>query len=81
MAGLYLRALTDASAGSFYFVENGEASFGDIFASLASALDLGPVRPWDADAAVALWGHELTLYVLASNSRVRGGGAELVLQL
>lgn len=77
MADLYLRALTDASAGSFYFVENGEASFGDISASLASALGLGPAEPWDADAAVALWGHELTLYALASNSRVRGGGAEL----
>ncbi|MFF2410797.1 NAD-dependent epimerase/dehydratase family protein [Streptomyces sp. NPDC058092] len=77
MADLYLRALTDASAGSFYFVENGEASFADISASLASALGLGPAESWDADTAVAYWGHELALYVLASNSRVRSRGARL----
>ncbi|WP_030721836.1 NAD-dependent epimerase/dehydratase family protein [Streptomyces sp. NRRL F-2580] len=77
MADLYLRALTHAAPGSFHFVENGEASFADICAALASALGLGPAESWDADTAVAFWGHELALYVLASNSRVRSGGARL----
>ncbi|REK89616.1 NAD-dependent epimerase/dehydratase family protein [Streptomyces inhibens] len=77
MADLYLRALTDAPAGSFYFVENGEVSFADICTALASALGLGPAESWDADTAVAFWGHELALYVLASNSRVRSGAAQL----
>ncbi|MFJ2738145.1 NAD-dependent epimerase/dehydratase family protein [Streptomyces sp. NPDC087440] len=77
MADLYLRALTDAPAGSFYFVENGEVSFADICAALASALGLGPAESWDADTAVAFWGQELALYVLASNSRVRSAAAQL----
>lgn len=77
MADLYLRALTDAPAGSFHFVENGEVAFADICTSLASALGLGPAESWDADTAVAFWGHELALYVLASNSRVRSGATQL----
>ncbi|MFJ6799086.1 NAD-dependent epimerase/dehydratase family protein [Streptomyces sp. NPDC091268] len=77
MADLYLRALTDAPAGSFHFVENGEASFADISASLATAFGLGPAQPWDTDTAVAHWGHELALCVLASNSRVRGTATAL----
>ncbi|MEV6906910.1 NAD-dependent epimerase/dehydratase family protein [Amycolatopsis sp. NPDC051071] len=75
LTDLYLRALTDAPAGSFYFVENGEASFGDISAAISRKLGLGPAEAWDADAAVAHWGRDLTLYALASNSRVRGGRA------
>jgi nucleoside-diphosphate-sugar epimerase len=71
MADLYVRALTDAPAGSFYFVENGEVSFADISAALAQALGLGPAEGWDVDAAVDYWGDELTTYALASNSRVR----------
>jgi nucleoside-diphosphate-sugar epimerase len=72
LTDLYLRALTDAPAGSFYFVENGEASFRDIAAAIARKFGLGPAEAWDTDDAVAHWGEELTLYVLASNSRIRG---------
>ncbi len=69
---LYLRALTGAPAGSFYFVENGEASFGDIARAVARALGLPPAQPWDVDSAVDEWGYELARYALGSNSRVRG---------
>jgi nucleoside-diphosphate-sugar epimerase len=72
VADLYLRALERASAGSFLFVENGEESFGAIGAALARALGLPGPEAWDADAAVAAWGHELALFALGSNSRVRG---------
>ncbi|SDK92160.1 Nucleoside-diphosphate-sugar epimerase [Nonomuraea jiangxiensis] len=71
MADLYLLALESAPAGSFYFVENGEASFADVTDAIAEALGLGPVEEWDAAAAVREWGHELALFALGSNSRVR----------
>ncbi|KAB2378963.1 NAD-dependent epimerase/dehydratase family protein [Actinomadura montaniterrae] len=72
---LYLRALTDAPAGSFYFVENGEASFKAMTDAIALALDLGIARPWDIDSAIAEWGYEPAVYALGSNSRVRGTSA------
>ncbi|SFB57435.1 Nucleoside-diphosphate-sugar epimerase [Amycolatopsis marina] len=71
MADLYLLALTAAPAGSFYFVENGEASLADITSAIAQALDLGTAEGWDIDAAVQEWGHELAAFALGSNSRVR----------
>ncbi|SHG80410.1 NAD-dependent epimerase/dehydratase family protein [Streptoalloteichus hindustanus] len=72
---LYLRALADAPAGSFYFVENGEASFADMTQAIADALNLGPAQPWDIDSAIAEWGYEPAVYALGSNSRVRGARA------
>lgn len=72
---LYLRALADASAGSFYFVENGEASFADMAAAISAALGLGPAQQWDVDSAIAEWGYEPAVYALGSNSRIRGRNA------
>ena len=72
---LYLRALTDAPAGSFYFVENGEASFADMAQAIAHALELPPAQPWDIDSAIGTWGYEPAVYALGSNSRVRGAAA------
>jgi nucleoside-diphosphate-sugar epimerase len=68
---LYLRALEGAPAGSFYFVENGEASFADITRAIAEVLGLGPAQPWDIDSAITEWGYEVAVYALGSNSRVR----------
>ncbi|WP_329237661.1 NAD-dependent epimerase/dehydratase family protein [Actinoallomurus sp. NBC_01490] len=76
---LYLRALTDAPAGSFYFVENGEASFKTMTDAIAGVLGLEPAQPWDIDSAIAEWGYEPAVYALGSNSRVRGTGARTVL--
>jgi nucleoside-diphosphate-sugar epimerase len=69
---LYLRALDAAPAGSFYFVENGEASFADIADAIADALALGAPEPWSVEEAIAEWGYEPAVYALGSNSRVRG---------
>jgi nucleoside-diphosphate-sugar epimerase len=75
MAELYVLALEKAPAGSFYYVENGEASFGDLVNAIGEALDLDPAQSWPAEAAVAKWGRELAVFALGSNSRVRAGKA------
>jgi nucleoside-diphosphate-sugar epimerase len=71
MADLYLLALEKAPAGSFYYVENGEAAFGDLVRTIAKALGLGEAQSWPAEDAVAKWGRELAVFALGSNSRVR----------
>ncbi|GBQ86850.1 NAD-dependent epimerase/dehydratase [Gluconacetobacter johannae DSM 13595] len=75
MAELYLLALEKAPAGSFYYVENGEESFGALVGAIARALGLGPAQSWPAAEAVARWGRELAVFALGSNSRVRAGKA------
>ncbi|WP_159713598.1 NAD-dependent epimerase/dehydratase family protein, partial [Geminicoccus flavidas] len=71
MADLYLLALERAKPGSFYFVENGEASFKELVQAIADALGLGEAQSWPADEAIAEWGFEKAMFALASNSRVR----------
>ncbi|HEX8536625.1 MAG TPA: NAD-dependent epimerase/dehydratase family protein [Cystobacter sp.] len=75
MAELYLLALEKAPAGSFYYVENGEASFGDIARAIARRLGLGPAQSLPASEAIAKWGRELAVFALGSNSRVRADKA------
>jgi nucleoside-diphosphate-sugar epimerase len=69
---LYLLALEKTGAGAFYFVENGEASFRDMTAAMARALDLGEAQDWPLEQAIEEWGYEMASYGLGSNSRVRG---------
>jgi nucleoside-diphosphate-sugar epimerase len=76
---LYLLALEQTPAGTFYFVENGEASFRDMTAAIAAALQLGPAQDWPLDQAIAEWGYEMASYGLGSNSRVRGQRARTLL--
>ncbi|WP_059013066.1 NAD-dependent epimerase/dehydratase family protein [Streptomyces specialis] len=71
VADLYLLALERSPAGSFYFVENGEESFGAITEALARALNLPGPEPWDVEQAIAAWGYEPAVYALGSNSRTR----------
>lgn len=71
VADLYLLALERAPAGSFYYVENGEASYHDMVAAIATALRLGPPQSWDPQDAVAELGVRHALFSLGSNSRVR----------
>ncbi|NEE03696.1 NAD-dependent epimerase/dehydratase family protein [Phytoactinopolyspora halotolerans] len=71
MCELYIRALADAPAGSFYFVENGEASYRTMCEAISDALGLGEPQPWSVEEAVAEWGYEVAVYALGSNSRVR----------
>jgi nucleoside-diphosphate-sugar epimerase len=68
---LYLAALRAARPGSFYFVENGEATFAQLAQAIADVLRLGTAQPWDIDSAIAAWGYEPAIYALGSNSRVR----------
>ncbi|MCU6498569.1 NAD-dependent epimerase/dehydratase family protein [Rugamonas sp. A1-17] len=69
---LYLLALEKTEAGAFYFVESGEASFRDMSAAIARALDLGEPQDWPLEQAKEEWGYEMASYALGSNSRVRG---------
>lgn len=71
LAELYLLALQNAPAGAYYFVENGEASFAEIGASIARRLGLGPVQSWSAEEARPHWGEMHTHYTFGTNSRVR----------
>lgn len=71
VAELYLLALDRAPAGSFCFVENGEASFRAMVGAIARRLGLGPPQAWDAAAAVARLGRQTAVFSLGSNSRVR----------
>ena len=74
VAALYALVLEQpdrAPAGSFFFVESGEAAFRDMTAAIAEALHLGPAQDWPLDAAKQEWGYEMASYGLGSNSRVR----------
>ncbi|WEB44295.1 NAD-dependent epimerase/dehydratase family protein [Streptomyces yunnanensis] len=69
---LYVLALESAPPGSFYFAENGEASFATMAQAIADNLGLGTAQSWDIDSAIQEWGYEPAVYALGSNSRVRG---------
>lgn len=79
VADLYALALEKAPAGSFYFVENGEASFKDITDAIGEALGLGLSQDWSPAEAIAHWGRELAVFGLGSNSRIRADKARLEL--
>ncbi len=72
VAALYLLALDKAPAGTFMFVENGEASFREMTNAIGRALGLGEAQPWPIEDAIEQWGYERAVYALGSNSRVRG---------
>ena len=72
LAELYLLALDRAPAGSFFFVENGEASFRAMAQAIGRMLGLGErTEPWPIEAAIAAWGESKARYTMGSNSRVR----------
>lgn len=68
---LYLLSLAKAPAGSFYFAENGEASFLQIGNALARRLGLVKVESLEPEAAAQRWGVAKAYYSFGSNSRVR----------
>lgn len=67
---LYVLALKSAPAGSFYFVENGEASYADVVAAIAQRLHLDAPQAWAVDEAIKEWGFSHAVYSFGSNSRV-----------
>jgi nucleoside-diphosphate-sugar epimerase len=76
---LYALALEKNPAGTFYFVESGEASFYDMSNAMAQAMGLGAAQDWPLKDAEAEWGYEMANYGLGSNSRVRGKHARELL--
>jgi nucleoside-diphosphate-sugar epimerase len=75
VAALYVLALARAPAGTFFYVESGEAALGEIAGAVAARLELGAAQPWSAEEAIAAWGRNLAVLSLGSNSRVRGSAA------
>ncbi|NKE59823.1 NAD-dependent epimerase/dehydratase family protein [Lentzea sp. PSKA42] len=75
VADLYLLALEKSPAGTFYFVENGEESFGAMTGSIARSLGLPGPRPWDPDSPGNVWNPEFAIHALGSNSRIRAAQA------
>src|ERR1700730_18544729 len=75
VAALYLLAIAKAPAGTFMYVESGEAALGEIATAIAARLGLGAAQSWSADEAIAAWGRNMAVYSLGSNSRVRGKAA------
>jgi nucleoside-diphosphate-sugar epimerase len=76
---LYRLALDKTPAGTFYFVESGEASFREMSTAIADALGLGAPQDWPLEEAKKEWGYEMASYGLGSNSRVRGTRARQLL--
>jgi len=79
VAELYRLALEKTPAGTFYFVESGEASFRDMSAAIARVMKLGGPQDWPLAEAQKEWGYEMASYGLGSNSRVRGERARKLL--
>ncbi|KAK46869.1 epimerase [Caballeronia jiangsuensis] len=78
---IYRLALEKSPAGTFYFVESGEAQFRDMTTAMARALDLRGPEDWPLEEAIEEWGYEMASYGLGSNSRVRSKRTREVLGL
>lgn len=77
---LYLLALQKATAGSFYFAENGEAALYDIATVISQQLGYnGKTQGLSIDEAITLWGPEGAHFGLGSNSFVSALKARLEL--
>ncbi|MDR5735438.1 NAD-dependent epimerase/dehydratase family protein [Caballeronia sp. LZ025] len=75
----YRRALDKTPAGTFYFIESGEAQFRDMTVAMAKTLGLRGPEDWPLEQAIEEWGYEMASYGLGSNSRVRGERARTLL--
>jgi nucleoside-diphosphate-sugar epimerase len=80
VADAYLLALDVARAGSFFFIENGEASLKSIVESIGRLLG-GKRAPegWSIDEAIAEWGPMAVWFSLGGNSRVNADKARSML--
>jgi nucleoside-diphosphate-sugar epimerase len=80
VASAYLRALDAARAGSFFYIENGEASLKSIVESVARLLGgKRPAESWSIDEAIAEWGPQAAWFSLGGNSRVSADKARRML--
>jgi nucleoside-diphosphate-sugar epimerase len=80
VADAYQLALQAARPGSFYFLENGEASLKSIVESIArlTGARRSP-ESWSIDQAVAEWGPQAAWFSLGGNSRVNADKARKML--
>ncbi len=80
VADAYHLALEHAGAGSFFFLENGEASYRSVAESIGRMLDQGErTEPLAIDEAIQIWGAEAAHFAFGSNSRVRSEKARTLL--
>jgi nucleoside-diphosphate-sugar epimerase len=80
VAAAYLLALEAARAGSFFYIENGEASLKSIVESIARLLGAKrAAESWSIDEAIAAWGPQAAWFSLGGNSRVRADKARAML--
>ena len=71
VAELYLLAIENAPAGSFFYVENGEASMKTVAEAIGRMLGLeGETEQISLNDAIAEWGAEMAHFAFGSNSRV-----------
>jgi nucleoside-diphosphate-sugar epimerase len=80
VASAFLLALDAARGGSFYYIENGEASLKSIVQSIARLLG-GKRLPesWGIDEAIAEWGPQAAWISLGGNSRISAEKARRML--
>ena len=79
VADLYLRALTDAPAGSVFYLENGEAAWRDMAIAAAASVGIGgEPEALPADESLRLFG-AAAITTFGSNSRVSADKARRVL--
>lgn len=71
LVDMYVLAAELAPAGSFYFAENGEASFAEVADAISRRLSIHKIEHLLAEEAVKRWGMARALFTYGSNSRVR----------
>lgn len=80
VASAYLLALEAARAGSFFYLENGEASLKSIVESIARLIGAKrPAESWSIDEAIAAWGPQAAWFSLGGNSRINADKARRML--
>ena len=75
LVDLYELVIDSAPPGSFYYAENGEASFYEIGSAIAHRLGLPDIDSWEVEDAARQWGIGRAYYTFGSNSRVRAAQA------
>ena len=80
LAELYLLAMERAPASSFFYAENGEASYRDIAKAIGASLGLGSeTQSLDIEEAINRWGPEAAHFAFGANSRVSAEKAKRLL--
>lgn len=80
LAELYVLALEKASAGSYFYTENGNTSLKNIAISISKLLNFqGKTESITLDSAIEKWGPDAAAFGFASNSLVSSEKAKVIL--